>query len=82
MSKSTGPKTPAGKAAAGLNAVKHGLRAGAPVIPGVESFAKWQRFRDGIIASYAPEGGLEADLAEQSAALVGAAGARPVTRPI
>ena len=69
MSKSTGPKTPAGKAAASQNAVKHGLRSGAPVIPELESFEEWEVFRDAIVASYAPEGGLETDLAEQSAAL-------------
>ena len=69
MSKSTGPKTPAGKAAASQNAVKHGLRSGAPVIPELESFEEWEVFRDGIVASYAPEGGLETELAEQSAAL-------------
>src|SRR6266508_5591624 len=69
MSKSTGPKTPAGKAAASQNAVKHGLRSGAPVIPGIEDLDEWERFRDGIIASYAPEGGLETELAEESASL-------------
>ena len=69
MSKSTGPKTPAGKAVVGRNAVKHGLRSGAPVIPELESFEEWEVFRDGIVASYAPEGGLETELAQQSASL-------------
>lgn len=69
MSKSTGPKTPAGKAAASQNAVKHGLRSGAPVIPELESFEEWEVFRDGIVASYAPEGAHETDLAEEIASL-------------
>jgi len=50
-----------------MNAVKHGLRSGVPVIPGVESFEEWQEFRDGIVASYAPEGRLETELAETCA---------------
>ena len=70
MRKSTGPKTPAGKAVAGLNAVKHGLRSDAPVIPGLESFEEWERFRDGIIASYAPEGELETENARRIASLL------------
>ena len=62
-----GPRTATGKAASKMNAVKHGLRSGVPVIPGVESFEEWEEFRDGIVASYAPEGRLETELAETCA---------------
>lgn len=64
-----GPKSARGKAVASRNSVKHGLRSNAPVIPELESFEEWEVFRDGIVASYAPEGGLETELAEQSASL-------------
>jgi len=66
----TGPKTAAAKAAVRHNAVKHGLRSDAPVIPEFESFEEWEQFRDGIIAHYAPEGRLEAMLAERVASLL------------
>jgi hypothetical protein len=62
-----GPRTAAGKAASSRNALKHGLRSGIPVIPGVESFEEWEEFKDGIVASYAPEGRLETELAETCA---------------
>jgi len=39
---------------------RDGLTSGAPVIP-VESHAEWQRFLDGIIAGYEPEGQLETE---------------------
>jgi len=46
----TGPKTPAGKAKVAANALKHGLRSHAPVIPGLESPGDWQRHLVGIVA--------------------------------
>jgi hypothetical protein len=64
-----GPGTVEGKAAFSRNAIKHGLRSDAPVIPELEDFDEWDRFREGIIASYAPEGAHEADLAEEIASL-------------
>ena len=64
-----GPNTGRGKAASSLNAVKHGLRAGAPVIPELESFEEWERHRAGTIASFAPEGYSETDFAERIASL-------------
>jgi len=57
-----GPSTARGKAASSLNAIKHGLRANAPVIPEVESFEEWQCFIAGIIAGYEPVGQLETEL--------------------
>ena len=64
-----GPNTARGKAASSRNAVKHGLRSGAPVIPELESFDDWERHRAGIVASFEPEGGFETFLAERIASL-------------
>ncbi|HLC28805.1 MAG TPA: hypothetical protein VJL07_05100 [Dehalococcoidia bacterium] len=64
-----GPGTPRGKAASSHNAVKHGLRSGAPVIPELESFEDWERHRAGTIAGFAPEGYAETDFAERIALL-------------
>ena len=64
-----GPNTDRGKAAVRLNAVKHGLRSDAPVLPG-ESFSDWQRHLEGIIESLQPEGHLETVLAEIIASLL------------
>lgn len=65
-----GPSTEEGKTAASRNAVKHGLRSDAPVIPEFESFEEWEAFRDGIIANYEPEGRLETELAGRVASLL------------
>ena len=54
-----GPNTERGKAAARVNAVKHGLRSNAPVIPELESFEDWDRHRAAIVASWEPKGGFE-----------------------
>ena len=69
MGRSTGPKTPAGKAVASRNAVKHGLTSDAPVIPG-ESLEEWRRFLAGIIASWEPVGQLEIEHAATIASLM------------
>jgi hypothetical protein len=66
--KSTGPRTAAGKAAAGANAIAHGLRSAAPVIPG-EDPADWEAYRAGVVAALAPAGTLEAELADRVASL-------------
>src|SRR3990172_11587391 len=65
-----GPGPARGKAASSHNAVKHGLRSDAPVIPEFESFDEWESFRDGIVAGYQPEGRLETELAGRSALLL------------
>lgn len=64
-----GPHTARGKAAVRLNAVRHGLRSDAPVLPG-ESFTDWQRHLEGIIERLQPEGHLEEVLAERVASLL------------
>ena len=64
-----GPKTDKGKAASSRNALKHGLRSDAPVIPEMESFDDWERFRSGIVASFGPEGSFESFLSERIALL-------------
>jgi hypothetical protein len=59
---STGPKTPAGKARSSKNALRHGLRAEAPVLPG-ERAEDWESHRVGVVRSLAPAGALEEALA-------------------
>lgn len=59
---STGPKTKSGKAVARLNAVKHGLTASLPVIPG-EDVNECESFMSERIAAVAPVGPIEFDCA-------------------
>jgi hypothetical protein len=68
--KSTGPRTGAGKAIVRLNAVQHGLRPGAVVIPGLESPAEWEAFRAGVVESQRPAGPLAEALAERAPGLL------------
>jgi hypothetical protein len=68
--RSTGPRTGAGKAIVRLNAVKHGLRAAAVVVPGFESPAAWEAFRAGVVDSLQPAGALAEALAERAAGLL------------
>ena len=62
--KSTGPRTPSGKAAASMNAVKHGLSARMPVIPG-ENEAEFQTYTAEWLEELQPAGPMEAFLAER-----------------
>jgi len=62
--KSTGPRTPSGKAAASMNAVKHGLSARMPVIPG-ENEAEFQVYTAEWLEELQPAGPMEAFLAER-----------------
>lgn len=68
--KSTGAKTPEGKAIVRLNAVTHGVTAEAAVIPFVENPEDWEAHRQGIIESLSPVGHLETVLAERIAMLI------------
>jgi hypothetical protein len=64
-----GPVTQEGKEVVKWNAVQHGIRSPAPVVPGVEEKADWEQHRDGIMESLQPEGHLEFVLAERVALL-------------
>jgi hypothetical protein len=63
---STGPRTPAGKLVVSQDAIRHGVFANLPVVPG-ESEADWQTHHRGILDSLAPVGLLEVNLAERVA---------------
>jgi hypothetical protein len=64
-----GPATQEGKEVVKWNAVQHGLRSPAPVVPGVEKAEEWEDHRDGVLGSLSPEGHLETVLAERVALL-------------
>jgi hypothetical protein len=61
----TGPYTPKGRAAAGLNNLKHGLHSTALVIPGREDPEDWARFSTEAYSSLDPVGVIEAALAHR-----------------
>ena len=65
--RSTGPRTPGGKAIVAQNAVQHGLTAESLVIVGREREEDWRDIRDGVVADLAPEGGVEVALAQRVA---------------
>ena len=62
--KSTGPKTPSGKAIASMNAVKHGLCSRKPLIPG-EDEAEFAQFTSEWVRELQPAGAHQQMLAEQ-----------------
>jgi len=64
-----GPATQEGKEVVKWNAVQHGIRSPAPVVPGVEKKEDWEEHRDGMLESLHPEGHLEFVLAERVALL-------------
>jgi hypothetical protein len=65
--KSTGPKTPAGKATSSRNAVKHGVLAATPVLPSLESPEAWEDHLTNVVKSLAPVGYIENLLAKRIA---------------
>ena len=64
-----GPVTQEGKQVVKWNAVQHGVRSPAPVVPGIEKSEDWEEHRDGMLQSLSPEGHLELVLAERVALL-------------
>ena len=62
--KSTGPKTPVGKAIVAINALRHGLCSAEVVIPGLEKEEEYEMHRQAMLASLAPKDYLEAEMAE------------------
>ncbi len=66
--KSTGPRTPEGKAAVAQNAVKHGFLAQEVVIKG-EDAEEFEFYREGMLAELAPAGFVETMLAERIVSL-------------
>jgi hypothetical protein len=62
--RSTGPRTPAGKAKVSENALKHGLTGRQVVLPN-ENPDEFESFRTGLLAELAPQGDLECALAEK-----------------
>jgi hypothetical protein len=65
--KSTGPKSPEGKAVVAQNAVKYGLFAKLEVLPGMERQEDWEDHHSQVMADLAPEGRMEVLLAERVA---------------
>jgi hypothetical protein len=64
--KSTGPKTDDGKARSSRNALRHGLTAAQAVLP-YENQDDYEKLREGMLASYAPENTAEQALVEELA---------------
>jgi len=63
--RSTGPRTAQGKSISSLNAVKHGILAESLAVPGLEQPEDWESFRDTLLESLKPVGGLEELLAQK-----------------
>jgi hypothetical protein len=62
--KSTGPKSETGKANARMNALRHGLTAEQAVLPH-ENEDDYEKLRDGMLESYAPQDSAEQALVEE-----------------
>jgi hypothetical protein len=62
--KSSGPRSPAGKATVARNALKHGLLARAALLPN-EDRTSFQAFADALLQALQPVGALEALLADE-----------------
>ena len=65
--KSTGPRTPEGKARSSLNALSHGILSSAPIVSLVETAERWEEHREAIRAALQPANHLEALLVERIA---------------
>lgn len=69
-SRKGGPKTKKGKAVSSKNSLKHGILSPKPVVEGLEREEDWETFRDEILASLAPVGRLEIELARNVASVL------------
>ena len=67
--RSTGPRSLGGKTIVAQNAIRHGIFANLPLVPG-ETIDEWHVHREGIITSLAPVGLLEVTLTEHAALLL------------
>jgi hypothetical protein len=74
--RSTGPRTATGKAAARLNALKHGLAGKTVVLPG-EDDAEFAALEADLAARFAPEGELEREAVREMAAALWRLGRAP-----
>src|ERR687897_3664621 len=63
--KSSGPKTPEGKARSAQNALKHGFRAQKHVVLPGENAAEFAALEAALMEELAPEGALQAALAQR-----------------
>lgn len=69
--RSTGPRTPAGKQASACNAVRHGLYAGAALLPVLgETADDWAAHRRAVVTALSPDGAAEAAVADRVAWLL------------
>src|SRR5919109_896429 len=64
--KSSGPKTEEGKSRASMNALRHGLTAAQAVLPH-EDEDDYEKLREGMLESYAPENPAEEAVVEELA---------------
>lgn len=68
--KSTGPKTPQGKATVSKNALKHGLRSFSLAVPIMESPEDWEAHRKALLHDLQPVGYMEGILADRLAGIL------------
>jgi len=68
--KSTGPKTPEGKAVVARNALKHGLLSRNPVLPGEDPYGEFPELVESLHQYYAPENPVNANLVEDLAGVM------------
>src|SRR3990172_4210180 len=66
----TGPRSPEAKARVSKNAIRHGLRSTAVVIPGHELQNDWEQFLNDALTALDPVGAVEYALAERAATLL------------
>jgi hypothetical protein len=57
--KSTGLRTPIGKAASSRNKMRHGVLSTTPILEGIENPEAWEKHREGLLRSIAPASYLE-----------------------